>query len=210
MYLTSANPMQSISAFNPALGWSNFAQAWNAPMMSGQGAFTYAFNPATSSFQPVAWGGFPAAQSLAWSQPLVMGQPMGLSQTAALPQPMGITNQPALTSSVAGGVNLIHSVSGLAQPRVELSETNSDVVVVAELPNVNPNNLSLTVTDDSLSISALAFAGGMATSLHRTVALPTNIKAEYCDASYNNGILEARLPKSDIASRRRIRVNPIG
>jgi HSP20 family molecular chaperone IbpA len=99
--------------------------------------------------------------------------------------------------------------TGLVQPRVEISETNSDIVVTAELPNINPNDLNLTVTDDSLSITCTAYAGGMASSVHRTIALPTSVRAEQVTANYSNGILECRLPKADLMARRRIRVNPI-
>jgi HSP20 family molecular chaperone IbpA len=97
---------------------------------------------------------------------------------------------------------------GLAQPRVDLFETNSDVVVAAELPNINPNNLNLTVTDDSITISAstIGMPGMGVTSIYRTISLPTNVRAEHCSASYNNGILEVRLPKADLAARRRIQV----
>jgi HSP20 family molecular chaperone IbpA len=97
---------------------------------------------------------------------------------------------------------------GLTQPRVDLSETNSDVVVAAELPNINPNNLNLTVTDDSITISAstMGIGGATGTSIYRTVSLPTNVRAEHCSASYNNGILEVRCPKADLTTRRRIQV----
>jgi HSP20 family molecular chaperone IbpA len=98
--------------------------------------------------------------------------------------------------------------TGLTQPRVDLSETNSDVVVAAELPNINPNNLSLTVTDDSITISAstIGIGGISGTSIYRTVSLPTDVRAEHCSASYNNGILEVRCPKADLSTRRRIQV----
>jgi HSP20 family molecular chaperone IbpA len=113
-------------------------------------------------------------------------------------------------AGVLGMTSAIAPSSGMMQPRIELAETNSDVVVTAELPNINPNNLQLTVTDDSLSISALAISGGMTTSLHRTVALPCSVRAEHVDATYSNGILEARLPKSDLTARRRVKVNVTG
>lgn len=114
---------------------------------------------------------------------------------------------PAWAGISPQGISFMPS-AGLAQPRVDLYETNSDVVVAAELPNINPNNLSLTVTDDSLTISASTIgAPGMgAMSIYRTVSLPTTVRAEHCTASYNNGILEVRLPKADLAVRRRIQV----
>ncbi|MGD0154338.1 MAG: Hsp20/alpha crystallin family protein [Thermacetogeniaceae bacterium] len=110
-----------------------------------------------------------------------------------------------------GGINqqgVSFASSGLAQPRVDLSETNSDVVIAAELPNINPNQLNLTVTDDSVTISAstAGIPGMTATSIYRTVSLPTNVRAEHCSASYSNGILEVRCPKADLTARRRIQV----
>jgi HSP20 family molecular chaperone IbpA len=104
----------------------------------------------------------------------------------------------------------IRATAGFAQPRVELAETNNDVIVTADLPNVDPNNIYITATDDSLSISALAYMGGITSSLHRTIALPTNIRSEHLDVSYTNGMLECRLPKSDLTARRRVRVNAAG
>jgi HSP20 family protein len=97
---------------------------------------------------------------------------------------------------------------GLTQPRVDLSETNSDVVIAAELPNINPSNLNLTVTDDSITISAstMGIGGVTGTSIYRTVSLPTNVRAEHCSASYTNGILEVRCPKADLTTRRRIQI----
>lgn len=132
------------------------------------------------------------------------------------PAPMSIPYTPVEPSfplqqpyTGSGGLTTgIRTTTGFAQPQVELAETNNDVIVTADLPNVDPNNIYITVTDDSLSISALAYMGGMSSSLHRTVALPTQIRAEHLDVSYTNGTLECRLPKSDLVARRRIRVNP--
>jgi len=135
------------------------------------------------------------------------GLPMGHAITYSFVPAMGT----GIASSALGTeFRYLHTGAGLVEPRVEISETNSDIVVTAELPNINPNDLNLTVTDDSLSISCTAFAGGIPTSVHRTIALPTSVKAEQVTANYSNGILECRLPKSDLAARRRIRVNPMG
>jgi HSP20 family protein len=98
--------------------------------------------------------------------------------------------------------------SGMVQPRVDVFETSSDVVVACELPSINPNDMHLMVTDDSVTISANAFwATGTPSSFYRAVSLPTTVHAEYATATYSNGVLEVRCPKSDLASRRRLRVN---
>lgn len=142
----------------------------------------------------------------------------GVWQGTAAPALMGGIN-PAFTwhagiSPMLGswainpqGISFMPS-PGLIQPRVDLFETNSDVIVAAELPNINPNNLSLTVTDDSITICAttMGVPGAGSASIYRTISLPTTVRAEHCTATYNNGILEVRLPKADLAARRRIQV----
>ena len=157
---------------------------WN-PMLSSQ-----AFNPAFSSgIYNQAQALNPFFQTQNWSNQLA-------SQAF----------NPAISSGQFN-FNTIHSSTGIAQMRVDLAETNSDVVVAAELPNVSLNDMIITVTDDSLSISACAWSGSYATNLYRTIALPTTIKSEQVEATYANGILEVRAPKSDVVTRRKIKVN---
>ncbi|NLW08150.1 MAG: Hsp20/alpha crystallin family protein [Clostridia bacterium] len=174
--------------YNPGLGWHTD--------MIGQ---------PISFWQPVSTG---------FVQPIASSHFGGIGSYGSfgmgMAQPMTSGFQGAIGMGGIGMTSAIAPTTGMIQPRVELAETNSDIVVTAELPNINPNNLQLTVTDDSLSISALALSGGMSTSLHRTVALPSSVRAEHVDATYNNGILEVRLPKSDLTARRRVKVNVTG
>ncbi|MDN5344868.1 MAG: hypothetical protein PWQ18_980 [Clostridia bacterium] len=194
-------PAMSLS-YNPALGWHTDIQAGQffgigQPLASGQfGGFMGGISPLATGMAYPMGTGFPGF--MGGISPLSMG--MAQPMTTGFP---GMLGSSGISSSIA-------PTTGMIQPRVELAETNSDVVVTAELPNINPNNLQLTVTDDSLSISALALSGGMTTSLHRTIALPCSVRAEHVDATYSNGILEARLPKSDLTARRRVKVNVTG
>ncbi|UNC91930.1 Hsp20/alpha crystallin family protein [Candidatus Contubernalis alkaliaceticus] len=226
MYITNTNPWQSSSfptqsflplqsAFSSIQPWqtSSFVQAYpnsqfspqaqgyNVPLQTGAVSIT----PWSNSFQmggiipqvPISYASF--NPNIGWQQGsnAMMGQINPQISSSMMHQQMGISSG-------------IRSSSGMAQPRVELAETNSDVIVTAELPNVDPNNIYLTVTDDSLSISALSQMSGMSSSLHRTVALPTSVKSEHLDVSYSNGTLECRLPKSDFSARRRVKVNVTG
>ena len=181
------NPLISSAAVSPMF---NQQLAWNVnPMIatSGMSAWSPPVQPLTQAFLP--------ASNIVSNWELVASPSLGLA-----------TNPVHFISPMSWSFNTIQS-SGLAQMRVDLHETNSDVIVVAELPNINLNDLNLTVTDDSLSISATAFAGNRATSLFRTVALPTSVKAEQVEATYSNGILEIRAPKSDVTTRRKVKVN---
>jgi HSP20 family molecular chaperone IbpA len=94
--------------------------------------------------------------------------------------------------------------SSMIQPSVDISETSSDVVVSAYVPSVDLNNLSLNVTENSVTISASAWTGSQSVVINRTVALPTSIRAESVDASMqNSGVLEIRMPKSEKNIRNR-------
>jgi len=202
MYVHTMNPygtgMSSISQDIP----SNINYSF-APM--GVGAWQGLVNPAFSTVNSSLLGINPAFSADMTGINPVSGFQMGINPSMTGFQSTfnptlnwgGITTQQGAWAS-----------PGLTQPRVDLSETNSDVVVAAELPNINPNNLNLTVTDDSITISASTVGiGGVAgASIYRTVTLPTNVRAEHCSASYNNGILEVRCPKADLSTRRRIQV----
>ena len=212
MYVQTINPygLASMSGITQNIP-SNFSYNF-AP--TGAGVWQGLINPALSTVNPSLIGinpltGFQSSINPADDRlPVQLSTrqdrlPVHLQPDAELGRPhtkaLGRHHQPAGRSFAS---------TGLTQPRVDLSETNSDVVVAAELPNINPNNLNLTVTDDSITISASTVGiGGMtATSIYRTVSLPTNVRAEHCSASYNNGILEVRCPKADLATRRRIQV----
>jgi len=92
----------------------------------------------------------------------------------------------------------------MLQPSVDISETTSDVVVTAYVPNhINIADVSLNATDNSISISATGWSGNQSLVIHRTVALPTSIRAEAVDASLQSGVLEIRLPKVEKNVRRR-------
>ncbi len=214
MYVHSINPygmgMSSISQNIP----SSFNYSF-APTGVGANAWQGLVNPALSTMNASQWGintlntGLTGINPVSGFQASINPAVTGFQSTYA-PALTGFqsTYNPTLTWGGIATQQGAFASPGLTQPRVDLSETNSDVVVAAELPNINPNNLNLTVTDDSITISAstMGIGGVTGTSIYRTVSLPTDVRAEHCSASYNNGILEVRCPKADLATRRRIQV----
>ena len=97
---------------------------------------------------------------------------------------------------------------GMIQPSIDISETSSDVMVAAYLSDAVLKDISLNVTDNSVTISASAWTGNEHMVLNRTVALPTSIRAESVDASFQSGVLEIRLPKADKGVRTRTTITP--
>ncbi len=97
---------------------------------------------------------------------------------------------------------------GMIQPSVDISETSSDVMVAAYLSDAVINDISLNVTENSVTICASAWTGNEHLVLNRTIALPTSIRAESVDASLQSGVLEIRLPKADKGVRTKTTITP--
>lgn len=104
------------------------------------------------------------------------------------------------------------------QPAVEVFETESDVVVRAELPGVDPKQVDITATDDAITIKGEARAEQedkgrnyvrrelRYASFVRTLALPDGVRGDQAKASFKNGILEIRVPKGERAKPKSVKV----
>jgi HSP20 family protein len=95
------------------------------------------------------------------------------------------------------------------EPAVEMYETDGDVVIRAELPNIDPKSVDITVTGDAITLKGQtrheeehkgrnyyrrelrygAFA--------RTLPLLTEVKSGEAKATYKDGVLEVQIPKSE-------------
>ncbi len=103
-------------------------------------------------------------------------------------------------------------------PAVEVYETDGDIVVRAELPGIDPKNVNIQVADDTLTIKAEAKAEQEEKgrnyymrelrygSFVRALTLPSSAQGELAKASYKNGILEIRIPKSERAKPKTVKV----
>lgn len=104
------------------------------------------------------------------------------------------------------------------EPAVEVYETDQEVVVRAELPGVDPKNVNVTVQDNTVTIEAEAKEEQEERGRNylrrelrygqffRTVALPAEVKADAAKATYRNGVLELRVPKSERAKPKQVKV----
>jgi len=95
-------------------------------------------------------------------------------------------------------------------PRIDLYQTDQEVVATAELPGVeSKNDVEITLTSDSLSLRGelkRSHDVGDENFIHveryygsfsRTLPLPAEVKPDEARASYQNGILEIRMPKTE-------------
>ena len=103
-------------------------------------------------------------------------------------------------------------------PGVEMYETEKDVVISVPLPGVNREDIDVSITDDTITISAERkeedekayhrywmrdHAYG---SFRTTLRLPVEVKSDKAKAAFKNGILEVTIPKAHETKAKRIKV----
>lgn len=106
----------------------------------------------------------------------------------------------------------------LWQPAIEAYETDQDLVIRAELPGIAPKNVEISVSGDTLTIKGEARAEQDEKrrnyhrrelrygSFVRSLTLPTGVQGDQAKAAYRNGILEIRVPKSERAKPKSVKV----
>jgi len=100
-------------------------------------------------------------------------------------------------------------------PRVDIYENAQEFLLVADLPGVRNDGLSINVENSELTLEAArttAHPGAAVVSEHREVdfrrafLLPQGIDREKIDAELRNGVLRLHLPKADALRPRQIPV----
>jgi HSP20 family molecular chaperone IbpA len=101
------------------------------------------------------------------------------------------------------------------RPPVNIIETEDGLILTADLPGANKENLDVNVEKGILTISAPAQHSVPGTSLYREFELanyyrqfsiPESLDHEKAQADYANGILTLRIPKAEVAKPKRIEV----
>jgi HSP20 family protein len=103
-------------------------------------------------------------------------------------------------------------------PNIEMYDRKNEIVLKAELPGVNKEDIDLTITKDSLTLKGEAkkeeevkeedyYACERSYgSFTRTIALPVEVDSEKAKASFKNGVLEIVLPKREEAKPKEIKI----
>jgi HSP20 family protein len=103
-------------------------------------------------------------------------------------------------------------------PAVDVFEEKDDIVVKAEIPGMEKDNIQLNLTDHTLTIkgekkkeeevkeenyyrSERSYG-----SFFRTVELPKEVHVDKVKATFKNGVLEVRMPKTEEAKAKEIKV----
>ena len=103
-------------------------------------------------------------------------------------------------------------------PRVDVIDRDEEVVIHAELPGVNKEDLDVSLTDDTVTIKGSSAHEEKEEKgdyyrrevsrgeFSRTVPLPCEVDDSKAKATFKDGIMELVLPKVEPAKRRTIKV----
>lgn len=106
----------------------------------------------------------------------------------------------------------------LTAPAVDLYEEKDEIVVKAELPGIDKDNIEVNLTDHTLTIKgekkkeeetkeeAYYRAERSYGAFLRTLELPKDVHADKVKATFKNGVLEVRLPKTEAAKAKEVKV----
>lgn len=103
-------------------------------------------------------------------------------------------------------------------PAMEVSETSDAYIVRVELPGVKTEDIEVTLQNDTLTIrgkrerseerkdETIHFVERSYGEFVRSLRIPNDVNVDAVEASYKDGVLEVRLPKSEESRPRRIEV----
>ena len=107
---------------------------------------------------------------------------------------------------------------GELSPTVDIFEEGNDLVVKAELPGIKKEDLNVTLTENRITISGekkrekkvekkdyhrIESSYG---SFTRSFRLPENVNGDKAKASFKDGMLNIRIPKTEEAKQKKIPV----
>ena len=106
--------------------------------------------------------------------------------------------------------------AGVYAPRVDVVETQDDLLLYADLPGVRTEDVTLSCKGDQLVLHARCAPRRHGTAalhaeygvgdFHRTFTVTEQVDTAGIEASLKDGVLTVRLPKTEAVRPRRIRV----
>jgi len=101
---------------------------------------------------------------------------------------------------------------------LDVFQTEDEVVIKATAPGIKPEDLSVSITGDTVSIKgeikeemeeeegAFILRERRTGSFSRTISLPTLVDSEKAEASFKDGVLKLKLPKAEQVKPKQITI----
>lgn len=125
---------------------------------------------------------------------------------------------PSFPSLLRPSRALLGESLALRAPVVDLYEGEEEVVLKAEVPGLSKEDIKIDLTDSMVTISgekkkeeqvkeeAYTYSERSYGSFSRILQLPCGVKSDKAKATFKNGILEVKLPKTEDAKKRHVTV----
>ena len=110
------------------------------------------------------------------------------------------------------------SIEKYRKPFIDLVEKDKEVIATVEMPGLDKGDIKINLTEDKLEISAetkheeetkekgYIYKERRSGSYYRRISLPSSIDSDNSKASYNNGILQITMPKTEIKKKKPLKV----
>jgi len=110
------------------------------------------------------------------------------------------------------------TAGGAFFPSVDVKESDTDVIIQAELPGVDEKDISVTLSEDAVTIKGekkeereekeknYYYMERSYGSFHRVIPLAVEAESDKAKASFKNGVLNITIPKSQKAKAKGIKV----
>jgi HSP20 family protein len=85
------------------------------------------------------------------------------------------------------------SLSAEREPLVDVSSTDKEIKIVAEMPGINKQNIRIDAYENYVEIKS----DDPNRKYHKTIEVPEDIDLESASSNYNNGILEITFKKKE-------------
>ena len=118
-----------------------------------------------------------------------------------------------------GGGNWPAESAGTFTPQLDVTETDKEIKICAELPGIESKEIEVNVTDDELIIrgekqserssdeKGRQWTERTYGSFERTIPLPADVNGEKAKSEFKNGLLRITLPKREGAKPRSHKIN---
>jgi HSP20 family protein len=105
-------------------------------------------------------------------------------------------------------------------PAIDMYHTPTEVVIKASLPGIKPEDVNITISGDTLNIKGetkteeeikredYLYQERRYGSFSRTIALPSSLKTDKAEATFESGVLTLTIPKMEEAKPKTIKVTP--
>jgi HSP20 family protein len=123
-----------------------------------------------------------------------------------------------LWSRFFGDLPTVRRFEGEWSPSVDVSETKDDFLVKAELPGLEAKDVNVGISGNLLTIKGEKkreeeekdehhhYVERYCGSFQRSFQLPANVKTDKIDATFDKGVLKIKLPKTEEAKEKEIKI----